>query len=167
MSVRLPKHIIVMGVSGSGKSTVGEQLAASLGVTFIDADDLHPAANVAKMKAGTPLNDEDRWPWLALVGQRLATAPDGAVIACSALKRSYRDAIRKHAPAAEFVYLEGSPALLEERMAARAGHFMPVSLLHSQLALLEPLHDDEAGTIVSIAAAPAEIVRHARDGLLA
>jgi carbohydrate kinase (thermoresistant glucokinase family) len=146
--------IVVMGVSGSGKSTVGTGLADALGVPFTDADVLHPAANIAKMAAGIPLTDEDRMPWLALVGIELADAPGGLVIACSALKRSYRDAIRAAAPGTRFVFLEGSRALLEGRMQHREGHFMPASLLDSQLATLEPLAADEPGVTVSLDANP-------------
>lgn len=154
-------HIVVMGVSGCGKSTVGAALAARLGVPFLDADDLHPAANVAKMAAGHPLTDDDRMPWLARVGGELSAATGGLVIACSALKRSYRDAILAAAPATVFVFLNGSRALLESRMQHRAGHFMPASLLDSQLATLEPLAPDEPGITVALdtGAAPAELAR--------
>ncbi len=137
-----------MGVSGSGKSTVGARLATELGVPFIDADGLHPEANTQKMAAGHPLTDEDRWPWLALVGLALAQHPTGVVIACSALKRSYRDAIRAAAPGAVFIYLDVSADVLAERLKNRTGHFMPVSLLDSQLATLEPLQQDEDGVTV-------------------
>jgi len=140
-----------MGPSGAGKSVVGAALAERLaerfpGVDFIDSDELHPAANVEKMRAGIPLGDADRWPWLALVGEALA-APDGAgrVIACSALRRSYRDAIRAGCPDAVFVELVVPADELGDRVGARPGHFMPASLLASQLGALEPLHDDERG----------------------
>jgi carbohydrate kinase (thermoresistant glucokinase family) len=138
-----------MGVSGSGKSTVGERLAHRLGLPFIDADDLHPAANVEKMSAGIPLTDDDRWPWLDTVGARLHEAEDGLVVACSALKRSYRSAIRRAAPDTVFVHIDAPPQLLENRMDARIGHFMPPDLLKSQLATLEPLAADEAGGTIS------------------
>jgi carbohydrate kinase (thermoresistant glucokinase family) len=140
MSVR----IVVMGPSGSGKSTVGQALAERLGARFIDGDDLHPAANVAKMAAGVPLQDEDRLPWLRLVGAALRDHDD-VVVACSALKRIYRDAIRSEAPDAFFAELSVSKSELEERMRARTEHFMPASLLESQLQDLEPLADDERG----------------------
>lgn len=148
-----------MGVSGSGKSTVGEYLAAELGVPFADADDLHPAANVAKMAAGHPLTDEDREPWLGLVGAELAAARGtGLVMACSALTRRYRDLIRAEAPETVFAYLHGSRELLAERMGARQGHFMPTTLLDSQLATLEEPGDDE-GVTVDIEPAPEHIAR--------
>lgn len=143
-------HIVVMGVSGSGKSTVGAALAARLGVEFEDGDDLHPAANIAKMSAGTPLTDEDRWPWLDAVGDWLAARPAG-VIACSALRRAYRDRIRAHAPAAYVVHLAGAQETIAARQAARRGHFMPPSLLASQFATLEPLAADEAGVTLDVA----------------
>ncbi len=143
--------IVVMGVSGSGKTTIGQLLGLRLGIPFEDADSLHPPANVAKMAAGHPLTDADRWPWLATVGAVLASAePTGLVMACSALKRSYRDAIRAAAPVARFVDLEGSRALLESRVAHRRGHFMPAALLDSQLAALEPLAADEPGIRVDL-----------------
>ena len=142
--------LVVMGVSGSGKTTVGVALAAALGVPFRDADDLHPAANVAKMAAGIALTDDDRMPWLALVGAELAVAPDGLVIACSALKKAYRQAILAAAPSVRFVFLDGSRALLESRVQFRRGHFMPASLLDSQLATLEPLAPEEPGVRVSL-----------------
>ena len=142
--------VVVMGVSGVGKSTVGAAIAARLGVKFADADDLHPASNVEKMAAGTPLTDADRWPWLDLVGQALADAgDDGLVVACSALKRSYRDAIRAAAPAVRFVHLVVPRTVLGDRVASRPGHFMPASLVDSQLKTLEPLEADEHGIAVA------------------
>ncbi|MDN4595581.1 gluconokinase [Leifsonia virtsii] len=151
-------QVVVMGVSGSGKSTVGEQVAELLGVPFVDGDALHPAANVAKMASGVPLTDDDRIPWLRAVGRALAeTSPEGAVVACSALKRSYRDLIRSEAPDALFAELDGDRALLAARMAARPGHFMPVSLLDSQLATLEPLQPEEHGLRLDVSRSPAEL----------
>jgi len=145
-----------MGVSGSGKSTVGAALAAALGLPFVDGDALHPAANVAKMAAGIPLTDDDRWPWLDAVGERLAASP--VVIACSALRRVYRDRLRSAAPGIRFVLLDGSRELLAERMGARADHFMPTALLDSQLATLERPDADERVRVYDVAEAPAAIV---------
>ncbi|MBB5045121.1 gluconokinase [Shinella fusca] len=140
-----------MGVAGCGKSAVGAALAARLGATYLDGDDLHPQANIDKMSRGEALTDEDRWPWLTLVGQKLA-APDGILIlGCSALKRRYRDHIRKEAGAPVlFVHLAGSRKLIATRMAARAGHFMPASLIDSQFAALEPPGPDENAVTVDI-----------------
>ena len=147
-------RIVVMGVSGCGKSSVGIALAEALGARFIDGDDLHPAANKAKMSAGIPLDDEDRWPWLDLVSKALAeAAPDGStgtVIACSALKRSYRERILAGAPNTFFIHLDGSREILQQRLGNRTGHFMPATLLDSQLATLEPLAQDEPGAVIDI-----------------
>lgn len=146
-SVSAPR-VVVMGPSGSGKSVVGLMLAAELRVPFVDADDLHPADNVAKMSAGIPLTDEDRVPWLDVVGERLRAAPDGVVVACSALARRYRDRIRRGAPQVWFVELRVSREELIERMRARA-HFMPPSLLDSQLQAWEALQPDEPGASIA------------------
>ena len=152
-------RIIVMGVSGCGKTTIGDLVARELGVPFLDGDSLHPVENVAKMAAGTPLTDEDRWPWLATVGAALAKAGDGGlVLACSALRRSYRDAIRAQAPDTIFLHLHGTKDVLGQRLEGRTGHFMPTTLLDSQLATLEPLQADEAGFVVDIAAPVDEVV---------
>jgi beta-N-acetylhexosaminidase len=158
--------IIVMGVSGCGKTTIGALVARELGVPFVDGDALHPVANVAKMAAGTPLNDGDRWPWLAQVGKELAGAGGtGLVVACSSLKRSYRDAIRAQAPDTLFLHLSGSREVLASRLKGRSGHFMPAALLASQLATLEPLDGDEPGTAVDISAAVDAVVSAALAGL--
>lgn len=151
-----------MGVSGCGKSTVGELLARRMNAEFIDGDSLHSVSNVAKMQAGTPLNDEDRKPWLEAVGQKLADAGDRPiVVACSALKKSYRDIIRVADPTACFILLHGSRALLSERLRTRSGHFMPASLLESQLRTLEGLRPDEAGFVLDIAHTPDELATQA------
>ena len=147
-----------MGVSGSGKSTVGAALAGRLHVPFEDADDLHPEANVAKMTRGEPLDDHDRWPWLERIGEWLAAHADGGVIACSALKRQYRDQLRHHCPSVEFLHLEGGRDLIENRQASRPGHFMPASLLTSQFETLEPLGPDERGVVVDVAGSVDAIV---------
>lgn len=142
--------LVVMGVSGSGKSTVGAAVAQRIGVPFADADDFHPRANIEKMSAGIPLDDRDRGPWLDAIGEWLAAHPDGAVMSCSALKRSYRDRLREHAPGVSFLHLAGTPEVITARMAGRPGHFMPASLLSSQFATLEPLEPDEAGLTLDI-----------------
>jgi gluconokinase len=139
-----------MGVSGSGKSTVGAALAQRLRVPFLDADTLHPPPNVAKMAAGAPLDDDDRQPWLASVGEWLAAHRDGGVAACSALKRKYRDQLRARCPRVAFLYLNGSPETIGRRLAGRSGHFMPAALLASQFDTLEPLGMDEVGVAVDI-----------------
>jgi len=142
--------IVVMGVSGSGKSTVGAALAQRLRVPFADADDFHPAANIAKMTAGEPLDDDDRYPWLEAIGNWLAGhCRDGGVMSCSALKRKYRDQLR-HCPDVRFLHLTGSPELIARRQASRPGHFMPAALLASQFATLEPLESDENGTSIQV-----------------
>jgi gluconokinase len=139
-----------MGVSGSGKSTVGSALAQRMRVPFLDADTLHPPANIAKMTTGEPLNDDDRYPWLEKVGEWLAGHCTGGVVSCSALKRKYRDQLRVHCPRVEFLHLSGSPELINRRMSARTGHFMPAALLRSQFDTLEPLGADERGVTVDI-----------------
>ena len=149
----VPVQIVVMGVSGSGKSTIGALLADKLSVEFIDGDSLHPLANVEKMAGGSPLTDDDRWPWLAVVGETLdAAARDGRgiAVACSALRRVYRDAILATAPGARFVHLVGSTEVLASRIEGRSDHFMPTGLLQSQISTLEPLADDEPGFVVDI-----------------
>ncbi|MEN9660864.1 MAG: hypothetical protein RLZZ443_793 [Actinomycetota bacterium] len=149
-------RIVVMGVSGCGKSTVGQQLAAALDARFVDGDDLHPPANKSKMAAGIPLNDSDRWPWLDLVGAELAKGE--TIVACSALKVAYRDRISAAAQGTFFVHLAGSRELLEQRMRSRTNHFMPASLLDSQLATLEQLGADENGAVFDIATPPTQLV---------
>lgn len=153
--------IVVMGVSGSGKTTVGQALAKRLGVRFRDADEFHPSANVAKMSAGIPLEDIDRWPWLDAIGAAIRQTDAGRpiVVSSSALKRTYRDRIVKAAERpVDFIYLHGPREILQQRMATRTGHFMPVSLLDSQLATLEPPSSDERAIPVSIELPVDEIV---------
>lgn len=156
-------RIVVMGPSGSGKSLVGSMLAGRLGMRFVDADDLHPAANLAKMAAGTPLDDADRMPWLDRVATTLHEG-DGIVVACSALARRYRDRIRSGAPGTAFVELVVSRDELERRMLRRT-HFMPAALLESQLETLEHLEPDERGFSVPGDRTPDEIVELAVEGL--
>ena len=161
------KILIVAGVSGSGKTTVGAMLAGRLGWRFADADDFHPAANIEKMRAGIPLTDEDRWPWLraveAWMDERIA-AGESAVLGCSALKRSYRDVLLAGRPQAQMIFLDVAPEELARRLAARHGHFFPEKLLGTQLDALDPPQPDEhvmsvveadepAGTVALIIAA--------------
>lgn len=142
--------IVVMGVSGSGKSTVGAALAQRLRVPFADADDVHPPANIAKMTAGQPLDDDDRHPWLEAIGEWLAEHSDGGVMSCSALKRKYRDQLRRHCADVVFLHLAGTPQVIGRRQSSRPGHFMPGSLLASQFNTLEPLEADERGTTIDV-----------------
>ncbi|MFS0854539.1 gluconokinase [Microbacterium sp. 179-I 3D4 NHS] len=161
----MPVRVVVMGPSGSGKSTVGAALAEALGARFIDGDDLHPLTNVDKMAAGIPLDDVDRMPWLREVGDALA-ADDRVVIACSALRRVYRDAIRESAPDAFFAELRVGRAELAHRLGGRTDHFMPIALLDSQLQTLEPLEPGERGIRVDPAAVDrcVEVIREAVTG---
>ena len=156
-----PVRIVVMGVSGCGKSTVGLLLAQACGVAYVEGDDLHSQENVERMRSGTPLTDEQRRDWLEAISQRLAQAraqSAGVVVSCSALKRAYRDVLRQGAPDVQFVHLHGSPALLAERTAQRVGHYMPASLLGSQLAILEPPGLDERAMVFDIADSPETVV---------
>ena len=143
--------IVVMGVSGSGKSTVGAALAQRIRVPFADADDFHPPANIAKMTAGEPLDDDDRHPWLEAIGEWLAErCATGGVMSCSALKHRYRDQLRRHCPSVRFLHLSGTPEIIGARQASRPGHFMPASLLASQFETLEPLAPDESGLTIDV-----------------
>lgn len=157
-------RVVVMGVSGCGKSSVGEALGRLLDVPYFDGDDLHPAENVAKMAAGMPLTDDDRWPWLDRVAAALAERAS-VIVGCSALKRAYRDRIRAGAGGpVRFVHLAGSRAVIEDRMAGRTGHFMPAALLDSQFATLEPPGPDEALTL-DVAAPVEALAAEAADWL--
>ncbi|MGW2010248.1 gluconokinase [Streptomyces nigrescens] len=160
----MPSVVVVMGVSGSGKSTVGRLLAQRLMVPFLEADDLHPAANRAKMAAGHPLDDEDRRPWLMSVADWIRRAThdgQGGVVACSALKHEYRDLFRQAGAGVWFLYLALDRATADRRVAGRMDHFMPARLLDSQYADLEPLRPDEPGLTVDAAADPRTIVDEA------
>ena len=145
-------RLVIMGVSGCGKSTVGERLAQRLGVPFLEGDDLHPPHNVALMAAGTPLTDADRADWLDAIAERLSDlqSDEGLVVSCSALKRRYRDRLRAAASDLQFVHLHGDPALLATRLAQRQGHYMPPSLLLSQLETLEIPSADESALSLDI-----------------
>jgi gluconokinase len=158
--------LVLMGVSGSGKSTVGQILADALGWTFVEADDFHPKANVEKMHSGVPLDDADRRPWLAALRERVAAAcrtGEDVVLACSALKHRYQDYLEQDdPPCVRFVYLEGSPELIRKRLAARKGHFMNPALLHSQFQTLEPPAD---AVRVEVSDPPEAIVAHIRRAL--
>ena len=161
-----PLHLVFMGVSGSGKSTVARAVQERLGWELAEGDDFHPPANIAKMSAGTPLDDDDRWPWLDAIGAWAdGRAGLGGVVSCSALKRSYRDRLRAAAPGVVFVHLAGDRALIEDRMAHRQGHFMPTALLDSQFATLQPLQADEAGVAVDVRGTPEEITDRAARAL--
>ena len=156
-----PCALIVMGVSGSGKSTVADVLAKRIEWTYEDGDKFHPASNVAKMKAGHPLTDEDRWPWLRAIAaeiDRVCQAGEHAVIACSALKRAYRDILVHGRNDVRIVYLDGTQQLIADRLAKRKGHFMPPGLLDSQFRTLEPPGSDENPVTVSIDASVEAIV---------
>jgi gluconokinase len=163
--------IVVMGVAGSGKTTIASRLAERLGVPFVEGDSLHPVANVRKMSAGIPLNDDDRWPWLKAIGERMEAeraSGHGVVVSCSALKRSYRDGIRLevHGPV-HFVLLNGPRDLIAARMKQRKGHFMPAALLDSQFATLEPPAADEHATVLDISHTIAQLVDEAYSAVTA
>lgn len=157
--------VVVMGVSGSGKTTVATALAARLAVPFAEADEFHPQANIDKMVSGTPLTDADRLPWLQSIATWITThAETGGVVTCSALKRSYRDLLRAGGPA-WFLHLHGNPNTIAARLGTRTGHFMPPSLLSSQLADLDPLAPNEPGHTVDLSRPVAEIVAEAEQAL--
>ncbi|MGX7757987.1 gluconokinase [Streptomyces angustmyceticus] len=154
--------IVVMGVAGTGKTTIGPLVAAGLGVPYAEGDDFHPPANIAKMSAGVPLDDADRGPWLDAIGAWAhGRAGHGGVVSSSALKRAYRDRLRAAAPGVVFLHLTGDRTLIGERMAGRTGHFMPAALLDSQFATLEPLGPGETGVAVDVSGSPQEIAGRA------
>lgn len=157
--------ILMMGVAGVGKSTIGEGLAEALGVDLAEGDSYHPLANVEKMSRGEPLDDEDRRPWLEAIARDMADRERegrSAVVTCSALKRSYRDVLRSAVPSLRIVYLTASRELIADRMAERRGHFMPPALLNSQIATLEPPTADEGAIAVSVDNGPDEIINEIR-----
>jgi carbohydrate kinase (thermoresistant glucokinase family) len=149
-----------MGVSGCGKTSIGEKLAAALGVPFIEGDAFHSEANIAKMTAGTALTDDDRREWLLSLRDKLAAREGGAVLSCSSLKRAYRDLLRSAGGDVRFAHLAGDRGLLLERVSNRPGHYMPPSLLDSQLSTLEPLQPDEAGVTLDIRDSQQRLVEH-------
>nr|WP_312856521.1 gluconokinase [Phytoactinopolyspora halotolerans] len=166
--LQTPQHIVVMGVSGSGKTTVAKLLARRLAWPYAEGDDFHPEANVQKMAAGKPLEDEDRWPWLRAVADWMsAQARDrrSTVVTCSALRRVYRDVLREADGAVRFAHLSGEFDVIGERIAYRSGHFMPSSLLTSQFETLEELEEDEDGIAVDVDRGPEEIADAVLAGL--
>lgn len=164
-----PPAVVVMGVSGSGKTSIGEGLAAGLGMPLLEGDQFHPESNIAKMSSGTPLIDEDRWPWLDAIARAMRDAPGGVIVTCSALRRVYRDRLRDGAGRPLlFVFLNGSKETIAARLAERKGHFMPPSLLDSQFATLEPPDADEPGIVrVSIVPPISSVIVAALDGVAA
>lgn len=154
-----PVYLIVMGVTGCGKSTVASALAARIGARYCDGDTLHSAESVAKMRRGEPLTDEDRWPWFSRIAAYLTSGNDSAVIACSALKRAYRDYLRREVRNLRFLFLDASPELTTQRVSARPGHYMPVSLVASQFATLERPENESRVTTVLADTPIDEIVR--------
>lgn len=166
----VPSHpiVVIMGVAGSGKTTIGTLLAETLGWTYADADEFHPPVNIAKMSAGEPLSDDDRWPWLEAVAHWIdqrAAAGEPGVVSSSALRRTYRDRLRGNRPQVLIVFLDGSPELIGRRLAARRGHFMKPGMLESQFASLERPEPGERVTAVPIDGTPAGIVRNIIDEL--
>ncbi|MBM0239067.1 gluconokinase [Micromonospora sp. ATA32] len=162
------RHVIVMGVSGSGKTTVAEGISARTGLAFAEADQFHSESSVARMRAGVPLDDAARWPWLRDLADWMAARDAenvSTVLACSALKRAYRDLLRQGPPTVDFVHLDGPAEVIRERMSQRAGHYMPASLLDSQLAILERLAPDEPGLVLDGSLPPDELVAAAVDRL--
>ncbi|WP_229401354.1 gluconokinase [Micromonospora okii] len=162
------RHVVVMGVSGAGKTTVARGIAARTGLVFAEADEFHSPASVARMRGGVPLDDAARLPWLRdLAGWMAARGAEGVstVLACSALKRSYRDVLRQGPPSVEFVHLDGPAEVIRERLAGRAGHYMPASLLESQLATLERHRPDESVLVLDVSLTPDELVSAAIERL--
>ncbi|MFF4888730.1 gluconokinase [Micromonospora chersina] len=160
------RHVVVMGVSGAGKTTVARGISELTGLRFAEADEFHTEAHVAQMRAGVPLTDADRWPWLrALAGWMADRHAEGVstVLTCSALKRGYRDVLRQGPADVEFLHLDGAAQLIRDRLDRRVGHYMPASLFDSQRAILEHLEPDESGVVLEVAAPPEELIRRAVD----
>ena len=163
-----PDIVVVMGVAGSGKTTVARGVAVSMHWLFAEGDAFHPEANVEKMHSGIPLTDEDRWPWLRLIGDWMSEQEDvgrSAVVTCSALRRVYRDLLRENRPAVRFCHVTSPEAEIQDRLDHRQGHYMPPSLLPSQIATLEPLGPDEPGVTVSGHGTEAEVLARALEAL--
>lgn len=170
MADERPPVVVVMGVAGVGKTTVARLVAQRLGTPYAEADDFHPEANIAKMSAGIPLDDADRWPWLQRIAEWMserAREGTGGVVTCSALKRGYRDALRVGYPDAFFLHLSGNRGLIGDRMSHRTGHFMPTSLLDSQFEILEPLQPDEKGAVLNVGHSPDQLADEAVKLLIA
>jgi gluconokinase len=162
---RPPVHVVVMGVSGAGKSVIGERVAKALGLPLIEGDEFHPAHNIEKMRQGLPLDDDDRAGWLDRLGEELVRHPRGAVLACSALKRAYRDKLRRHVGALRFIHLDLTREQAQQRVAARGGHFYPPSLVATQFEALED-PSGEAGVLVLDGMLPVdEVTRRAVEWL--
>lgn len=162
MDSAAPQSIIVMGVSGSGKTTVAQGVAKATGFRFAEGDDFHSQANRDKMASGHPLTDEDRWPWLRTIGEWISertAAGESTVVTCSALKRTYRDLLREERPEVSFCHVDVDIEELQQRVANRKGHYMPASLLQSQLDTLEPLDDDEPGVTVLTSGDPDQVLQ--------
>ncbi|MFC7490934.1 MULTISPECIES: gluconokinase [unclassified Knoellia] len=158
------RHVVVMGVSGSGKTTIARGVADATGLEFAEADAFHSAANIATMERGIPLTDEDRWPWLRSLAAWMDEKADAGVstiITCSALKRTYRDVLRDGPPSVDFLHLDGPVEVIKGRMSKREGHFMPASLLQSQIDTLEALEPDESGLVLDIGQPPEDLVERA------
>ena len=161
--MNIPRHVVVMGVSGSGKSTLGADLAKALARPYGEADDFHPQANVDKMAAGQPLTDTDREPWLAALADWMSASASPTVVSCSALKRAYRDRLRRVPGGVAVIHLAGPEQVIGERLRGRSGHFMPPALLDSQFADLEPLGDDEWGITLPVQDSAQDNLRAAVD----
>ena len=158
------RHVVVMGVSGCGKTTVAQGIAQATGMVFAEADQFHSEASVAKMRAGQPLDDVDRWPWLEALAAWMSDQDRqgrSTVIACSALRRAYRDVLRTAPPTVQFVHLAGPPEVVRARLAVREGHYLPARLLDSQLRTLEPLEADESGVVLDLTCTPEQLVTRA------